>query len=331
MARVEGRVKLTFDPEVNLAQRLCLRLGLNPPVDVEGLVRRYADLTAARFPMDVDVDGICLDLKIPCKRPRVIINSRKPKNRVRFTLAHELGHILIPWHMGSIVDETDVDENCIDDYWQIENEANRFASELLMPEVWVKGQLQAASNPLVALYNVTEQAIVSVQAATIKIMNMLPEGQIIVQLDGGFVISSMRSPGTLASAPPIGTQVDSDAIFPWAYRWKLGMRGRRFVWWTFPADVPLPAIQTAKEWREILDQMLIDLAPPEIQQFKATLNGIIAFANGSVRKNRTEGAILSACLQRLHSNSTDNLYLEAFLAHDLFDEFIVARIRDFLN
>ena len=56
---------MTFEPEINLARRLCVRLGLHPPINVEGLVKRYADLTEARFPVDVDVDGICLDLKIP--------------------------------------------------------------------------------------------------------------------------------------------------------------------------------------------------------------------------------------------------------------------------
>jgi hypothetical protein len=213
----------------------------------------------------------------------------------------------------------------------MENEANRFASELLMPAAWMEDQLQAASNPLAALHNVVEQAVVSVQAATIKIMNMIPEGHIIVQLDYRSVVSSMRSPGTLASAPPMGTQIDPDAIFPWAHQWKREFNGRRFIWWTFPADMPVPIIQTTKEWREILNEIIIDLVPPEIDKFKATLNGILAFANGSVRGNRTEGAIRNACLQRLHSNAPQNFYLEEFLAHDLFDEFIVARIQDFLN
>ncbi len=266
------------------------------------------------------------------KQPRVIINSHKPENRVRFTLAHELGHILIPWHIGSIVDETDLDENGIDYYWQIESEANRFASELLMPGAWMEDQLNAASDPLEALHNVVDGAVVSVQAATIKIMNMIPEGHILARLDNdGFLISSMRSPGTLANAPPIGTEINSDIIFPWAHQWRREFSGRRFVWWAFPDDVPVPMIQTTRKWREILNEIIIDLAPPEIEKFKSTLNGMLAFSNGSVRGNRTEGAILNACLQRLHSNATINPYIGEFLAHDLFDEFIVARIRDFLN
>ncbi len=307
-----------------------MRLGLIPPIDVEGLVKRYANLTEARFP--VDVDGICLDLKIPGKQPRVIINSYKPENRVRFTLAHELGHILIPWHIESIVDETNLDQNGVDYYWQIESEANRFASELLMPRAWMEDQLNAASDPLEALHNVVDNAVVSVQAATIKIMNMIPEGHILARLDDdGFLISSMRSPGTLADAPPIGTEINPEIIFPWARQWRREFSGRRFVWWAFPDDVPVPMIQTTREWREILNAIIIDLAPPEIEKFKSTLNGILAFSNGSVRRSRTEGTVLTHAFSACIVMRRINPYIEEFLAHDLFNEFIVARIRDFLK
>jgi hypothetical protein len=36
------------------------------------------------------VDGICLDLKVPGKRPTVLINADQPPRRKRFTLAHEV-------------------------------------------------------------------------------------------------------------------------------------------------------------------------------------------------------------------------------------------------
>ncbi len=320
---------MIFLPEVNLAQRLTARLELHPPVDVAQLVKRYAHLEEARFP--VDVDGICLDLKVAGKRPRVIINSNKPENRIRFTLAHELGYILIPWHVGSIVDETDLDEDEFDDYWQIENEANRFASELLMPQTWMEQLLQATSNPLKALSELVQEAVVSVQAATIKMLNMLPPGHLMVQLDNGFVVSSKKSPATLASPPPVGTQIDVDLVFPWTDRWQQEIGGRHYVWWEFRADIAVPIIQTDREWRDILNDIITDLSPPEDLKFKATLNGIIAHANGCVRENRTAGAILDACLQRLYSNAVENFYIEKFLAHDLFDEFMAVRIQSLLK
>ncbi len=73
---------------------------------------------------------------------KVVINTEITfLPRRRFTLAHELGHICIPWHNG--------DTKCIagDNYTLVsgkrmldtqELEANLFASELLMPTDWVK-------------------------------------------------------------------------------------------------------------------------------------------------------------------------------------------------
>lgn len=58
--------------------------------------------------------------------PVIIINKNFPNDRKRFTLAHELGHILM--HTGDFP---------IPEYRQgkeKENEANRFASEFLMPK-----------------------------------------------------------------------------------------------------------------------------------------------------------------------------------------------------
>ncbi len=329
MAYGERRIELIFPPEINLATRLTARLGLHPPIDVAQLVKRYADLEEARLP--VDVDGICLNLKVPGKRPRVIINSDRPANRIRFTLAHELGHILIPWHVGSIVDETDLDESGFDEYWKMESEANCFASELLMPRTWLERHLEASSNPLKTLSLLVRQAIVSVQAASIKILSLLPPGHVMIQLDDGFVVVSMKSPSTLASPPALGTRIDIGSVFPWADRWQQEIGGRLYVWWEFRADIPVPVIQTDREWRDILNDIIIELSPPDVHKFKASLNGIIAHANGRIKENRTGGAILNACLQRLHSNAMQNSYINRFLAHERFEEFMAVRIRDLLR
>jgi Zn-dependent peptidase ImmA (M78 family)/transcriptional regulator with XRE-family HTH domain len=52
----------------------------------------------------------------------IFVNNRKPNDRIRFSLAHELGHMVM--HIGRPIRQ-DVD---------YEEEANQFASELLLPE-----------------------------------------------------------------------------------------------------------------------------------------------------------------------------------------------------
>lgn len=113
------------------------RKGLNPPVNIEALTQQYADVILVPFP--VDVDGVTVGLKQPGRRPRVYVNNSLPLTRRRFTLAHELGHVLLPRHVGSIVDELDRDTSSEEPrYWEMEAEANRFAAEVLMPTAWAK-------------------------------------------------------------------------------------------------------------------------------------------------------------------------------------------------
>lgn len=61
----------------------------------------------------------------------IVVNGNKPNDRIRFSLAHELGHVML--------------HECMDFFFEEgrdkESEANRFASELLMPERWIRDSL----------------------------------------------------------------------------------------------------------------------------------------------------------------------------------------------
>lgn len=63
--------------------------------------------------------------------PVIIINREYSNDRKRFTLAHELGHIVM--HIS--------DEIAIPDYRDVEKEANLFAAEFLMPAAEIKSSL----------------------------------------------------------------------------------------------------------------------------------------------------------------------------------------------
>ena len=79
------------------------------------------------------VDGLST---ISEKGARIIfLNSRKPNDRQRFSLAHELGHLLMHWN--DIPKSPD----------NVENEANRFASELLLPKSEIINSLKNLNFP----------------------------------------------------------------------------------------------------------------------------------------------------------------------------------------
>ncbi|MGG6311549.1 XRE family transcriptional regulator [Paenibacillus macerans] len=66
-----------------------------------------------------NIDAICLSH--PGSPPLIFTNFNRPSDRVRFTLSHELGHIIM--HRKPPSEDTD-----------IELQADRFASEFLMPK-----------------------------------------------------------------------------------------------------------------------------------------------------------------------------------------------------
>jgi Zn-dependent peptidase ImmA (M78 family) len=61
----------------------------------------------------------------------IVINSDLPNYRKRFTIAHELAHLIM--HLPYV--------DSIDGYRNTENEADRFASEFLMPEMEIRRDL----------------------------------------------------------------------------------------------------------------------------------------------------------------------------------------------
>jgi len=78
------------------------------------------------------------------KKGAILYKANARKERRRFTIAHELGHFLMPSHKG---DEhctaADLREKRLDqDHRRREAEANRFAAGLLMPRPWFSRDME---------------------------------------------------------------------------------------------------------------------------------------------------------------------------------------------
>jgi Zn-dependent peptidase ImmA (M78 family) len=325
-------------PEINLARRVLQKYRLNPPVDVLDLAKVYATVEILRVP--VDIDGVCLNLKVPKKRPTIILNENRSPTRRRFTLAHELGHVLIPWHIGAIVDVIDVADDGGDSaYWELEGEANRFAAELLMPKQWVTGLIQSHKNPCKTLDAIAGSAEVSSDAALIKLTDTLSPGYIYALVnDNGIVVSSGRSSGTLANRLAPGTRVDTDTVFAASdQRWGAHHRDGMCLWWHFPSEMKLPRPSDAREWREILENILnqLDLDPADARRLRQTVNGIVAYANSVIAQKANLGntpeALYAASMQRFDSRAREDPQLCECVAHHDFPSYLVQRVKDLMN
>ena len=239
---------------------------------------------------------------------------------------------MIPWHVGSIIDEIDTSESPDDSYFAIEVEANRFASELLMPTDWVHDQIRTSENPLDALFGIFNAAQVSLQAASIKFINCLPSNYVIASSKGGRVDWSSRSDGTLAGMVPRGTNLASVNPFPFSCnRWTRQLNGYSYDLWCFDVLDKLSKCDDSKPWREILDEIVCQIIPgePEQKRFKASINGVTSNANGMVRRDRRPETILSAMLQRLHASALHDTRYAALVSHPLFQAFCDARALDY--
>ena len=80
------------------------------------------------YSKELKIDGV--SFITPEGVPLIVINDNIPDSRKNFTLAHELGHLVMHYKGMIITDDRDV-----------EKEANKFASEFLMPKGEIRSQL----------------------------------------------------------------------------------------------------------------------------------------------------------------------------------------------
>jgi Zn-dependent peptidase ImmA (M78 family) len=100
-------------------------LGVGPINDLSLLLKRN-NIFAFNFDFFTShIDGVSTKNKY---LPPVICANYQSTDRLRFTFAHELGHIVL--HQNTFPTE------------DIEEEANQFAAELLLPEISVKDELR---------------------------------------------------------------------------------------------------------------------------------------------------------------------------------------------
>lgn len=111
--------------------REALQLGAAPVADLAELVEEVTGVDVATLPLR-DISGMCLvDPERTTKL--LVVNSTEPAERQRFTLAHELGHLL--FGDGAHIDAHDGPSNAL------EARCNEFARNFLIPREAVKAWL----------------------------------------------------------------------------------------------------------------------------------------------------------------------------------------------
>lgn len=260
------------------------------PVDVEALIPEVPATFQTGEPiaiqgdaMDPEFEGALFNLNsdAPGKGNWAIIYNQaiSSAGRIRFTLAHELGHYLVHRHLQQSFNCSEVDTTQWDsEERQIEFEANTFASYLLMPADDYRRQIQGATIDLDVLGACADRYGVSMTSAILKWLELTPQRAVLVMSQNGVVqwacgsesgkwlsihlnkrlTNRQRRPLPARSATRLGTDTNVD---------RLGTPIDARIW--FPQE---PEGMVAREMRIASDlyrqTMTLLVLPPEVKPWE---------------------------------------------------------------
>lgn len=305
-------------PVEKMAARLLARHNLRPPYDLEALASKYATVEQHHFPLDAD--GVTIGIGGENK-PQILINSNSPETRRKFTLAHELGHIIIPWHTGTIVSHLGKIE-ASEEYRRMESEANQFAAELLLPSSWISEKESEFSSVENLISSILDDSGASRDATLIKIFNTVELPIICAGINGeGEIIDYFRSGSSPTSVSLIGRKVDEEKVFSTSKVeecFRLGDRSYQawvFSCGEFSETDPRP-------WRDVLNQILEET---DSKNLLPSINAILPSKYNS-NKDKSESELCSLALQAYDGRGR----FDAVIAHPLFPQYVIKRIRELI-
>jgi Zn-dependent peptidase ImmA (M78 family) len=155
------------------------------PIDVFALAQKYAILI--KEPMGSELSGMLVPLarKVRGKLWAIVVNSTHPRVRQRFTVAHELGHLVLHAYTVPHADRGFKirfrNARSSDGSVSEEIEANEFAAELLMPAKLMLSKVSEQNleySPLNdeganSLKTLSKEFEVSQQALSFRLANLL--------------------------------------------------------------------------------------------------------------------------------------------------------------
>jgi hypothetical protein len=175
------------------AKSLLAHLNLNPPIDAAAVANRL-QLNVNLLEVE-GFDGALVRAKGTPFAEIVIRNTIKEQGRKNFTVAHELGHFVLPDHdSDDVVCSSDEVNDWSADARIREREANEFAAELLMP-AGVVGQTIGPLNPAFdAIEKIGEICNSSLSSSAWRFCDLTGHRCAVIWSSGGKIVWERRSP-----------------------------------------------------------------------------------------------------------------------------------------
>ncbi|WP_406725490.1 ImmA/IrrE family metallo-endopeptidase [Streptomyces sp. GD-15H] len=302
------------------AKGLVEKLDLVPPVDIRQLISDRATVEYVDWPHGCDaVTSLTHD------PPRVFVRRGGASLRERFTLAHELGHIELAWHVGTVNCTTDLVSTDEDGAfpqnagWAQEREANEFASRLLVPDRWVSplvaGRTHFSRDEMRDVLAALSIANVSALAGLLALRRHMLPGHAFFVGDRFAVSDGTSWPGY----PPL-TPSDITSYLAGAYEvHEFELKGRIIKWASMfpPVEVPRALEVDGQDGRTAHEILLAccsdtfgDSAPARVY----SINGLVGAVTRNTGLQWKEESIVTAVHARIDGRSD----LRAVLDHPEF-------------
>jgi hypothetical protein len=210
-------------------------------------------------------------------------------------MAHELGHVILAWHVGQMICNpvrTALDVRVPNQ----ESEANRFASALLVPRRFLEERSEVSLGSMVEALNEAQISTVAVVLALTH--NLLPGFSFLIDEDeDGFRMIS--SPGT--AVPGGGSrQPQLEQLRRKAYETGEALvSGRRVLWFRFAEQSNFSMPDDPRETTAILRSVLASALPgQDVEKLRMRINGIAGASLGKREHAQSEEQAFAVLEQR---------------------------------
>ncbi|MFF9841624.1 ImmA/IrrE family metallo-endopeptidase [Streptomyces sp. NPDC013740] len=286
------------------AKTLVEKFDLTPPIDIKSLLLERAQVEYVSWSHECDAVTVLGD-----DPPRVFVRDDLPPLRERFTLAHELAHIQLAWHVGTVNCQIDAG---VDAEYSLaavsgaqEREANEFASRLLAPDRWLSPLVQELSSfERTAMQKVLDslaEAQMSAHAGLIALSRYLLPGHAFF-VDQSFAIS--RSTSWPGQAPLNVAEVEQYLERCVSVE-EFSHQGRT-IFWAITSESVEPSFQIqvnsvdVRTPHQILTACCGRVFGEEFAKSKAmSINGVVGGLTNDIELHWHEAAIVSVVRQRI--------------------------------
>ena len=261
----------------------------------------------------------------------MFIKAGLPRRRERFTIAHELGHVLLGWHVGKVVCRPSLGLDTSEGpdvlssrfrafmtFRDLEKEATRFAGALLLPRAYLEAA--AGSQDMTTILAALDATDMSAHAAIMSLRHHLAPGFVFHVDEAGWIESpSTRTPD--GGLDPVKLRRAAHD------RGRGTVSGRTVRWYQLVEFADLPDAEDGRTSRELLADLLqpLPMSPEGRSAAAKSIQGSAAGVLSNVTR-RTPDQAYAMLREKLRARTdlrdADPALIDAYLTakiHERYD------------